>query len=142
MILRILVIFGMLPAILAAQDTQAEAAEQARAAWLEHDVDRLLAGPDPITLSLPGAEATRPLSPGQAASLLREFFRNTEELGFSYGRDGTITGEQGYIEASREFVIIGTTESLTQKVLIGFRSVRRVWHIYEIRIRGSRPTGG
>lgn len=139
--LRVLVFLLLVPAIAGGQSTRDEAADQARVAWLEHDVDLLLGGPDPITLSLPGVGSTRPLSPGQVAALLLEFLENTEELEFSYGRVVRISDDQGYIDAVREYVVVGTTEVLAQKVLIGFRRLLRVWRINEIRIRAISEPG-
>lgn len=140
--LRALIFIMLFPAMVVGQATRDEAADRARIAWLEHDIAGLLAGSDPVTLGLPGVEATRPLSPGQVAALIREFLRNTEELGFSYDRVVRISDDQGYIDAVREYVIVGTTEVLTQKVLIGFRRLRRVWRIYEIRIHLVNQAGG
>ena len=142
MILRALAILALMPCLATGQETVDEAAHEARDAWMNHDVGRLLFGRDQVTLTLPRAESTRPLSPGQASSLMREFFRNTEELQFSYEKIGTGTDDQGYIEASRDFVIAGTTEIRTQKVIIGFRRISRVWRIFEIRIRGPGSSGG
>lgn len=141
MIAKVAIVLTFLPMPLSAQETPDEAAAGVRDAWLVQDVDNLLNGPDPVTLSLPGAESTRPLSPAQAAALLRDFFKNTEEVSFSLRRVGTVSDDQGYVEADRSFVITGTTEVLNQRVLVGFQRNRRIWLVSEIRVRQLSGVG-
>jgi hypothetical protein len=137
----LLLVFAATGAV-AQEAAMAVVVENAREAWLAQDMEALLASPDPVIIGLPGAEPALPLPPRQAAALLEDFLELTDETEFSFRAVRETSADQGYAEAIRIFVVRGTAEPRRQRVLMGFRRIRRDWRLYEIRIYPITTPGG
>ncbi|HWP36067.1 MAG TPA: hypothetical protein VNL18_00800 [Gemmatimonadales bacterium] len=117
-----------------AQEGLEQAAERARAAWLRHDVDDLLASSDTVRLQLPGVTRSAALEPGQAARLLARYLGSAREVEFDLVGLRRAAQDHGYAEGVRRFVIEGTSDERRETVFIGLRQVDGVWRVREVRV--------
>ncbi len=118
----------------AAQDPLDAAVEQARLAWLDHDVDRLVAGSDTVRLNLPGVARAASLRPAQAAKLLWQYVKRSEEREFSLRELRRRAPDHAYAEVLRRYVVQGTTEERVETAFLGFRMLGGQWQLREVRI--------
>ncbi|HLB38579.1 MAG TPA: hypothetical protein VJL31_18565 [Gemmatimonadales bacterium] len=125
---------ALLVAPVAAQGTLEEAAERARAQWLEHDVAGLVSGSDTIRLQLPGMGFSSALGPAQAARLLNRYLETAREIGFELQGVRLAEADHGYAEGRRRYVVTGTSEERQETVYVGFRQKGGQWRVREVRI--------
>lgn len=114
----------------------ARVAEEARHAWLEHAVDRLVAGSLEVLIQLPGTEPSAPVSRSQAAALLQDYLARFEEVAVEVR--ATREGERGtaYVELGRRYRVPGTQEVRTQTLLLSYQKLGVTWVLTELRISG------
>jgi hypothetical protein len=117
-----------------AQDELDLAVEQARLAWLDHDVDRLVARSDTVRLNLPGVARAASLKPGQAAKLLRQYLKPSEEREFTLRELRRLAPDHAYAEVLRRYVVEGTSEERAETAFLGFRLLAGQWQLREVRI--------
>ena len=129
---------GLVPLLLApplaAQDALDIAVEQARAAWLGHDIDALLKHSDTVRLNVPGTAKSASLRPGQATVLLEKYLKAAEEVGLDLVRIRRLADDHAYAELARAYVVSGTAEERSERVLFGFRQLAGVWRLREVRV--------
>ena len=128
-------ILGFASAV-SAQSTLDEAANAARDSWLKHDMQALLISPDPLELRVPGSRPARPLGPGQAAALLTDFVRYSEEVSLEFRSINQAADDQGFVEGIRKYRVSGTSEESSQRVFLGFKKVGDQWRLTALRISG------
>ncbi len=109
------------------------AIETARAAWLEHKVDKLVSGSDTVRLRIPGIAPSASLRPGQAERLLNQYLQPAEELSFDLRDIKKVATDHAYAEINRVYVVRGTSERREETVFLGFRLVDRIWRLREVR---------
>jgi hypothetical protein len=109
-------------------------ANQARDAWFGHEVSRLVRGSDSILVQLPGASPSVPVSRDQAAALLREFFRTSEEVQTDLGRVRKSGNDRALVEILRQYRVTGTMEVRRHSALLGYSLVQDSWRLVELRI--------
>jgi hypothetical protein len=97
--------------------------EQARAAWLAHDVRGLVAHSDTVRLRLPGVAASAATRPGQAARLLEEYLSAATEQEFTLRELRYVQADHAYAELSRRYAVKGTADVREEMVFLGFRQV-------------------
>jgi len=115
-------------------DTLASVVEQARAAWLAHDVRGLVAHSDTVRLRLPGVAASAATRPGQAARLLEEYLSAATEQEFTLRELRYVQADHAYAELSRRYAVKGTADVREEMVFLGFRQVNGQWRLREVRI--------
>ena len=116
------------------QDGLEQAAEQARQAWMRHDLDRLFAASDTVRLQLPGVSRSAALEPGQAARLLGRYVGAAREVALDVVGLRRAAADHGYAETVRRFVIEGTSDERQETIYIGFRFVAGMWRVREVRV--------
>lgn len=126
------VTLGVRPA--AAQGALEAAVERARRAWLAHDMDALVARSDTVRLNLPGVARAASLHPGQAARLLGQYWKPSEEREFSLRELRQLAPDHAYAEIYRRYVVKGTEEERVETAFLGFRLLDGRWHLREVRI--------
>ena len=109
-------------------------ADQARDAWFGHEVSRLVRGSDSILVQLPGASPSVPVSRDQAAALLRNFFRTSEEVQTDLGRVRKSGNDRALVEILRQYRVSGTMEVRRHSALLGYTLVQDSWKLVEVRI--------
>jgi hypothetical protein len=117
-----------------AQRTLEEAAQRARYAWMVHDAGMLSSTADTLVLKLPGTDEQATANPSQAARMLNRFFQPSTERAFEFTSVRSTGEEQGYAEASRRYVVRGTTDVVAETVFLGFRRSGGRWRLTEIRV--------
>ena len=124
-----------LPVLLSAQDVGLrQAADRVQSAWLAHDVAAMVDG-DSVTLRLRGAdEEAGAVSRAQAARILARYLQPASEMALQIRTVRTAGSGQGYAEATRRYVIRGTSDPMVETVLFGFRMTGGRWRLSEVRI--------
>lgn len=117
-----------------AQTTLEKAADSARAAWLAQDAEALAASGDSLVLRLPRGGDAAVVGPAQAARLLGQYFRPAAERGFDLRSVRTTGSSRGYAEATRRYVVRGTSDELSETVFLGFSEAAGRWRLTEIRV--------
>jgi hypothetical protein len=115
------------------QGTLREAAEQARQAWLAHDPQALVGQSPSIVLQIPGADPSSPLGRAQAVELLRRYLRAVEERGLDVTVIREVEPGKGFVELTRRYVVVGTTELRRETLFLGFRLLAGRWGLVELR---------
>ncbi len=123
---------GAAPAL--AQTELDEAVELARAAWLEHDVESLVARSDTVRLRLPGIAVSASLRPEQAARLLDRYLDPSQERSFDLVGVRRLAEDHAYAEIARRYVVRGTEDELEETVFLGFRFLDGGWRLREVRV--------
>jgi ketosteroid isomerase-like protein len=118
---------------LAAQSSLADAAAQARRAWLAHDVDALVAHSPSLVLQIPGADPSSPLVRAQAAELLKRYFRPAEERAVEVRTVREVEPGRGFVELERRYVVSGTSDERRETVFLGFQFRYGRWVLAELR---------
>jgi hypothetical protein len=130
--------FGLAAALLgpplAAQDALDLAVERARAAWLGHDVDALLEHSDTVRLNVPGTAKSASMRPGQATVLLEKYLKAAEEVELDLVRIRRLADDHAYAELARAYVVKGTAEERSERILFGFRQLSGIWRLREVRV--------
>lgn len=132
----ILTLVGLaVPVLLSAQDAGLrQAADRVRSAWLTHDVSAMVDG-DSVTLRLRGAdEDAGPVSRAQAGRILARYLQPASEVAVDIRTVRAAGQGQGYAEATRRYVIRGTSDPMVETVLLGFRLAGGRWRLSEVRI--------
>jgi len=111
-----------------------EMVEAAQKAWLLHDVAALVSGSDTIRLHIPDLPPSASLRPGQASRLLHRYLSPTEEVSFELANVRELADDHAYAEVQRIFVIKGTVEERAETVFLGFRRIKGVWSLREVRV--------
>jgi hypothetical protein len=109
-------------------------ADQAREAWYGHQVARLVRGSDSILVQLPGARPSLPVTRDQAAALLRDFFRGSEEVQTDVGRVRRSGTSRALIEIIRQYRVSGTLDVRRHSALLGYALVDATWRLAEVRV--------
>lgn len=109
-------------------------ADQAREAWAGHQIGRLILGSDSVLIQLPGARPSVPVTREQAAALLRDFFRGSEEVQTDLGRVRRSGSGKALIEILRQYRISGTLETRRLSALLGYALVGGTWRLSEVRV--------
>ena len=110
------------------------AVQEAQNAWLLHDVESLVAGSDTVRLHIPDLPPSASLRPGQASRLLDRYLSPTEEVSFELSNLRELAEDHAYAEVQRVFVIKGTVEQREETVFLGFRRIRGLWSLREVRV--------
>lgn len=118
----------------AAQATLAETVEDARAAWLEHDVRRLVASSDTMRLELPGMARAPAVKPAQAARVLQKYVQAANEMNLALEGIRPASSDHAYAQLARRYVVRGTSDERVETVFLGFRRVEGVWRLREVRV--------
>lgn len=124
---------GLAAAPLAAQGSLEEAAERARAAWLAHDAQALVAQSPSLVLQIPGADPSSPLGRAQAVELLRRYLRTAEERSVRVTAVREVETGRGFVELDRRYVVAGTSDARRETLFLGFRKLRGRWVLAELR---------
>jgi len=119
---------------LAAQGGLDSAAQRARAAWVAHDPEALLAGSPGVILQIPGAEPSSAIGRDQAGELLERFFRTSVERSVEVSVAREVEQGRGYVEMIRRYSVAGTTEERRETVFLGLRWWRDQWVVVELRV--------
>jgi hypothetical protein len=119
---------------LAAQTPLDSAVQQARSAWLGHDVATLVQSSDTVRLNIPGTATAASLKPGQAARILGRYLRSSQERGFSLVGVRRLADDHAYAELDRAYVVRGTSEERRERVFLGFRRLDGAWRLREVRV--------
>ncbi len=122
------------PRTAAAQANLDRVVASAQAAWLAHKVSDLVSGSDTVRLRIPGIAPSASLKPGQAARLLEQYLKPTQELSFEESGRRELAEDHIYAEMQRVYVVKGTDEERTETVLLGFRRVDGKWLLREVRV--------
>jgi hypothetical protein len=125
---------GAGPRPVAAQANLDQVVATAQEAWLAHEVSDLVSGSDTVRLRIPGIAPSASLRPGQAARLLEQYLKSTEELSFDESGRSELASDHVYAEMQRVYVVKGTDEERTETVLLGFRRVDGKWRLREVRV--------
>ncbi len=123
---------GPLP--LAAQSELISAVEDARAAWLEHDLTRLVVGSDTVRLHIPGVGRAPVVHPSQAARVLHGYLKTASEISLVLGGIREVSQDHAYAQLQRRYVVEGTSDERVETVFFGFRLVEDIWRLREVRI--------
>jgi hypothetical protein len=118
---------------LAGQSGLAEAAQQARAAWLAHDAEALLDHSPGVILQIPGADPSSALRRQQAGELLARYLRTSVERSVEIATVREVEEGRGYVELVRRFSVTGTAEERRETVFVGLRRVVARWVVVELR---------
>jgi hypothetical protein len=125
-------LFRPLPA--AAQATLAQRVEDARTAWLDHDVHRLVASSDTMRLELPGMARAPAVKPAQAARVLQEYLQAANEMNLALEGIRPASSDHAYAQLVRRYVVRGTSDERVETLFLGFRQVEGVWRLREVRV--------
>ncbi len=107
--------------------------QEARTAWLEHEVESLVRRSDTVRLNLPRVTAAS-LRPMQAARLLANYLKPTREVSFDVRGLRTLAEDHAYAEVRRVFLVLGTEEERQETVFLGFRRLDGQWRLREVRV--------
>ncbi len=110
------------------------AVNQARSAWLVHDVHALVSSSDTVRLQLPGIAVSASLKPPQAARLLRRYLKPSQERTFTLQDVRRLAPDHAYAEVERYYVVRGTSEERAETVFLGFRLLEGTWRLREVRV--------
>jgi hypothetical protein len=119
--------------VVATQATLLAAADRAKQAWLAHDVQALVGASSSLVLQIPGADPSSPLGRAQAAELLRRYLRPAEERGIDVTAIREVEAGKGFVELTRRYVVVGTTELRRETLFLGFRLQGGRWALAELR---------
>ncbi len=122
------------PGRLRAQSPLDQAVEQARRAWMQHDIDALFGTSDTIRLQLPGLEVAGALRPAQAARLLERYLSPAQELGLDLRDVRRGDSTHAYAELDRHHAVSGTTDTEEDTLFFGFVLADGKWHLVEVRV--------
>lgn len=122
------------PGYLRAQSSLDQAVEQARRAWLRHDVETLFATSDTVRLQLPGLEVAGALRPAQAARLLERYLAPTQETGLDLREIRRGDSTHAYAELDRHHAVSGTSDAEEDTLFFGFVLAGGKWHLVELRV--------
>lgn len=111
----------------------AEAAQQARAAWLAHDAEALLDHSPGVILQIPGADPSSALRRQQAGELLARYLRTSVERSVEIATVREVEEGRGYVELLRRFSVTRTAEERRETVFVGLRRVAARWVVVELR---------
>jgi hypothetical protein len=114
-----------------------EAAEDARAAWFQHDARGLVADAPRLLVQLPGADPSIALGPAQAAALLADFMVQGQEVETVVRAAKEVEPGRGYVELQRRYRIAGTQDVRVQSLLLGYRLLGTGWRLVELRVVGQ-----
>ena len=114
-----------------------EAAEDARAAWFQHDARGLVADAPRLLVQLPGADPSIALGPAQAAALLADFMVQGQEVETVVRAAKEVEPGRGYVELQRRYRIAGTQDVRVQSLLLGYRLLATGWRLVELRVVGQ-----
>ena len=133
-VVALLALWFSLPSVGTAQGDYRQAVERARHSWLNHDMDALVLGCDTVRLRIPGIAPSASLKPGQAARLLDQYLKPTEEVAFRVSSYRELSDDHVYAEMVRVYVVKGTDEQREETVLLGFRVIGDRWSLREVRV--------
>ena len=109
-------------------------ADQARDAWYGHQIQRLIRGSDSILVQLPGARPSLPVARDQAAALLRDFFRGSEEVQTDRGRVRKSGTTRALVDILRQYRVSGTLDVRRHSALLGYTLIDATWRLAEVRV--------
>jgi len=136
-LIRVAIAWGglSLPVLAYAQDAALrQAAERVQTAWVAHDVAGMVDA-DSLTLRLRGADEEGGAIPrAQAARILARYLQPASELALDLRTVRAAGSGQGYAEATRRYVVRGTSDPMVETVLLGFRLAGGRWRLTEVRI--------
>ncbi len=122
------------PSPIQAQPQLATAVEQARSAWLEHDLSQLVVLSDTVRLHIPGVGRAPVVHPSQAARVLQGYLKPASEISLVLGGIREVSEDHAYAQLLRRYVVEGTSDVREETVFFGFRLVEDVWRLREVRI--------
>lgn len=122
------------PGRLRAQSPLDQAVEQARRAWLQHDVGALLGTSDTVRLQLPGLEVAGALRPAQAARLLERYLAPAQETGLDLREIRRGDSTHAYAELERHHAVSGTSDIQEDTLFFGFVLTGGKWQLVEVRV--------
>jgi hypothetical protein len=115
-------------------DSLLAAAQRSARAWRAHDFGALVGDGGMVTLSLPGAAATAPLRPAQAAELLRAFAEGAQETEVEVTLARAVDQDRAYVEVQRAFRSRGSGVVARQTVYLGLRREGAGFRVAEVRV--------
>jgi hypothetical protein len=114
----------------------AQAADQARKAWLTHDAAGLVSHSPRLVLQLPGADPSDALGPAQSAALISNFLTQAQEVEIVVRAAREVEPGRGYVELQRRYRVAGTQDVRVQSLLLGYRREASGWSLVELRVVG------
>ncbi len=115
-------------------DSLLAAAQRAARAWRRHEFAALVGEGAPVAVSLPGARATAPLRPSQAAELLRVFAEGSSEGEVEVTLARAVDRDRGYVEIQREFTPRGSQAPARQTIYLSLRRDGAGFRVAEVRV--------
>ncbi len=110
------------------------AAESARRAWSDRDLDAFLRGAgSSLLLELPSANPSTPVGRRQAVALLLGYVQGTEEVETVVRKAKPVGDTRGYVELTRRFRVAGIGGVSEGVLLLGYRRGRDGWLLTEVR---------
>ena len=117
-----------------AQTPLEQVVERARAAWLAHEADELVAGSDTVRLRIPGVAFSEGVQAHQAARLLARYLGKADEFSFDLQGVRHVGEGHAYAELERRYVVRGTSDHRVETVFFGFRVIGAEWRLREVRV--------
>jgi hypothetical protein len=118
----------------AQMDSLLAAAQRAARAWRAHDFAALVGEGAPVAVSLPGAGATAPLRPAQAAEVLRAYAEGAREIAVEVTLARAVDRDRAYVEVQREFTPRGSQAAARQTIYLSLRREGARFRVAEVRI--------
>lgn len=110
------------------------AVEEARQAWLAHDVERLIGASDSIRLEVPDFSGASAIRNAQAAHVLERYFATVKEVGLDIREIRDVDSTHAFAEMDRRHAVEGTSDTEEETLFLGFISVNGNWQLSEIRV--------
>jgi len=115
-------------------DSLTAAARRAADAWKRHDFAALVEGSPGVMVRLGRSEPSTAMPPAQAALTLRAFAGSAVEVETVVASVRDVDGSRAYAEIQRTYVAPGTEAQRTQTLYLGWRWLRGVPRLVEIRV--------
>lgn len=74
------------------------------------------------------------MRPGQAARLLSQYLKRSEEREFTLREVRQLAPDHAYAEVLRRYVVRGTNDLQEETAFLGFRLLEGQWQLREVRI--------
>ena len=111
-----------------------QAAERVQIAWLAHDVGSLTES-DSLTLRLRDTdEGSGSFPRAQAVRILGRYLQPAAEVAFDLRTVRSAGPYQAYAEATRRYVVRGTSDPVVETVVLGFRRSDGKWRLAEVQV--------
>jgi len=122
------------PAGVAAQESLAAVAENARRALQQGNLVGLLRSGDRILLQLPNVQPSTAVGAAQAEATLRALLGRNDDHEVSLASHREIERGRGYVELQRVTRHRAGGAPRVQTILLGYRRAERGWMLVEVRV--------